>query len=83
MNIYRDEVVRVLRLGDLEDEDGQQRQQQKGEGEGWYNDDAVDGKNVTRKDKKKSATKTAAKKNNSIKKPPSQVAFLCVSGTQL
>ena len=44
MNMYRDEVERVLRLGDLEDEDGQQRQQQMGEGEGWYNNDAVNGK---------------------------------------
>ena len=42
--MYRDEVERVLRLGDLEDEDGRQRQQQRGEGNGWYNDDAVDGK---------------------------------------
>ena len=42
--MYRDEVERVLRLGDLEDEDGRQRQQQRGEGEEWYNDDAVDGK---------------------------------------
>ena len=42
--MYRDEVERVLRLGDLENEDGRQRQQQRGEGEGWYNDDAVDGK---------------------------------------
>ena len=42
--MYRDEVERVLRLGDLEDEDRRQRQQQRGEGEGCYNDDAVDGK---------------------------------------
>ena len=42
--MYRDEVERVLRLDYLEDEDGQQRQQQMGEGEGWYNNDAVNGK---------------------------------------
>ena len=42
--MYRYEVERILRLGDLEDEDGRQGQQQRGEGEGWYNDDAVDGK---------------------------------------
>ena len=42
--MYRDEVERVLRLGDLEDEYGRQRQQKRGEGEGWYNDDAVGGK---------------------------------------
>ena len=44
MNMYRDEVERVLRMGELEDEDGQQRQQQRGGEEGWYNDDAADGK---------------------------------------
>ena len=42
--MYRDEVERVLRLGDFEDEDGRQQQQQRGEGEGWYNDDAIGGK---------------------------------------
>ena len=42
--MYRDEVERALRLGDLEDEEGRQRQQQRGGGEGWYDDDAVDGK---------------------------------------
>ena len=42
--MYRDEVERVLRLGDLEYEDGRHRQQQRGGGEGWYNDDAVNGK---------------------------------------
>ena len=44
MNMYRDKVERVLRLGDLEDEDRRQLQQQSGGGEGWYNDDAVNGK---------------------------------------
>ena len=42
--MYRDEVERFVRLGDLEDEDGQQIQQQRGGGEGWYNDAPVDGK---------------------------------------
>ena len=42
--MYRDEVERVLRLGDLEYEYKRQRQQQMGEGEGWYNIDAVNGK---------------------------------------
>ena len=41
--MYRDKVKRVLRQDDLEDEDGRQRQQQRGGGEGWYNDDAVNG----------------------------------------
>ena len=50
--MYRDEVERVLRLGDLDDEDGRQRQQQKGEVEGWYNNDAVDGKKCDKEGQK-------------------------------
>ena len=42
--MYRDKVERVLRLGDLEYEYKRQRQQQMGEGEEWYNNNAVDGK---------------------------------------
>ena len=41
----------------------------RGWGEGWYNNDAVNGKNLTRKDKKKSVTTTAVKKNINKKNP--------------
>ena len=46
-----------------------QQQQRRGRVEGWYNDDVVNGKNATRKDKKKLAMTMAAKKNINNKKP--------------
>ena len=76
--MYRDEVDRVLRIGDLEDEDGQERQQQKGEGKGGTTKTLSTSINVTRKDKKKLATTTAEKKNNSRKKPPPPKLPFCV-----
>ena len=53
-----------------------------GKGKGGTMTTPSTAKNVTRKDKKKLATKTAAKKINSRKKPSPQVVFLCVLGTQ-
>ena len=41
--MYREDVGRVLRLGYLEDEDGDSDNNERGGGEGWYNDDAVNG----------------------------------------
>ena len=39
-----DEVERVLRLVDLEEEDGNSDKNEEGEGKWWYNNDAIDGK---------------------------------------
>ena len=41
INMYRGEVGRFPRLGDLEDEDGNSDNNEGGGGEGWYNDDTV------------------------------------------
>ena len=73
MNMYRDEVGRVLRLGDLEDEDGNSDNNERGEGKGGTTT-PLTAKNVTRKDKKKLATTTAAKKNKNNKNPPPPTA---------
>ena len=70
MNMYRDEVERVLGLGDLEDEDGDRNNNEVGQGKGITTTMPSTAKNATRKDKKKSATTTAEKKNNKKKNPP-------------
>ena len=60
--MYRDKLGRVLRLGDLENEDGNRDNNKVGEGEGGTTTTPPTAKNETRKDKKKSATTTEAKK---------------------
>ena len=67
-NIYRDEVGRVLRLGDLENEDGDNSEG--GEGKGGTTTTPSTAKNAKRKDKKKFATTTAVKKNKNKNNPP-------------
>ena len=63
MNTYRDEVGRFLRLGDLEDEDGNRDNNEGGEEKGGTTMTLSTAKNAMRMDKKKSAMTTAAKKN--------------------
>ena len=73
--MYRDEVGRVLRLGDLEDEDGDSNNNEGGERKGGSTTPPSTAKNATRKDKNQSVTITAAKKNKKKKRPvlPCQV----------
>ena len=70
MNMYRDEVERVLRLGDLKDENGDSENNEGGEGKGGTTTTPSTAKKSTRKDKKKSATTTTAKKNKNKKNNP-------------
>ena len=43
INIYRDKIRRVIRLGYLSDEDDDSNNNNEGGWGGWYNDDAVNG----------------------------------------
>ena len=74
MNMYRDEVERVLRLGDLKDENGDSENNEGGEGKGGTTTTLSMVKNATRKDKKKSVTTTAANKEEE-EEPPSSVGW--------
>ena len=69
MNMYKDKVRRVLRLGDLKDEDSNRDKNEGGEGKGVTMTTPSTKKNATMKDKKKSATTTAVKKNEKKKGP--------------
>ena len=69
MNMYRYDVERVLRMGDLKDEDGDNNNNKGGERKGGTTTTLSTEKNSTRKDKKKSVTTTAAKKKKNKKKP--------------
>ena len=74
MNMYRDEVERVLRLGDLKDENGDSENNEGGEGKGGTTTTLSMVKNATRKDKKKSVTTTAENKKEE-EEPPSSVGW--------
>ena len=67
MNIYRYEVGRVLRMGNIKDEYGDSDNNKEGEGKGGTTTTPLTAKNATRNNKKKSATTTAAVKNNKKK----------------
>ena len=67
--MYRDKVGRVLRLGELKDEDGDSDNNKVREDKGGTITTPLTAKNSMRMDKKKSATTTASKKNNNKKKP--------------
>ena len=69
MNMYRDEVKIVLRMGDLEYEDVDSDNTKGGEEKCGTTMTLPTAKPATRKDKKKSATTMAAKKNENKKKP--------------
>ena len=75
MKIYRDEVERFLRLGDLKDEDGDSDNNEGGKEKGGTATTPSTEKNATRKVKKKSETTTATKQNNKKKKPPSPAGW--------
>ena len=67
VNMYRDNVERVLRMGDLEDEDSDNNNNKVGGG--WYNDDTVDGKKYDEEAQEEFGDNHVAKKNNKKKNP--------------
>ena len=69
-DMYREEIGRVLRLGDLEDEVGDSDNDERGEVKVGTTTTSSTAENATTKDKKKSVTTTAAKRNKQKKSPP-------------
>ena len=69
MNTYRDEVGRVPRLGDLEDEDGYRNNNEGREENSGTVMTPLTEINAKRTDKNKSATTTAVKKNKKKNQP--------------
>ena len=67
--MFTDKVGRFLRLGDLADEDGDRKDNKRGKEKGGTTMTTPTAKNATGRDKNKSATTTASKKNKNMKKP--------------